>query len=59
MVPVRPGGMGLVQAFRAGLLTGGEPVEYISRLGHLQLKQHSTTSPGYMQTDSFPHSLLL
>ncbi|KAK5138091.1 hypothetical protein LTR08_005889 [Meristemomyces frigidus] len=31
MVPVRPHGMGLVQAARAGLLTGGEPLEFVQR----------------------------
>ncbi|KAK5714507.1 hypothetical protein LTR15_010689 [Elasticomyces elasticus] len=43
MVPVLPEGMGLVQAVRAGHVTGGEPYEFFTKLGHLQLTKTSTT----------------
>ncbi|KAK4947169.1 hypothetical protein LTR10_013940 [Elasticomyces elasticus] len=43
MVPVLPEGMGLVQAVRAGHVTGGEPHEFFTKLGHLQLTKSSTT----------------
>ncbi|KAK5705794.1 hypothetical protein LTR17_021342 [Elasticomyces elasticus] len=43
MVPVKPEGMGLVQAVRAGHVTGGEPYEFFTKLGHLQLTKSSTT----------------
>ncbi|KAK4898281.1 hypothetical protein LTR27_004288 [Elasticomyces elasticus] len=43
MVPVHPEGMGLVQAIRAGHVTGGEPYEFFTKLGHLQLTKSSTT----------------
>ncbi|KAK5687581.1 hypothetical protein LTS10_001720 [Elasticomyces elasticus] len=43
MVPVLPEGMGLVQAVRAGHVTGGEPYEFFTKLGHLQLTKKSTT----------------
>ncbi|KAK4917861.1 hypothetical protein LTR49_014265 [Elasticomyces elasticus] len=43
MVPVLPEGMGLVQAVRAGHVTSGEPHEFFTKLGHLQLTKSSTT----------------
>ena len=43
MIPVRPGGMGLVQAYHAGHITGGEPWEYIKKLRKLQLAPKSLT----------------
>ncbi|KAK5703448.1 hypothetical protein LTR17_022090 [Elasticomyces elasticus] len=43
MVPVRPEGMGLVQAVRAGYITGGEPYEFFTKLGHSRLTKSSTT----------------
>ncbi|KAK3067239.1 hypothetical protein LTR53_016003 [Teratosphaeriaceae sp. CCFEE 6253] len=43
MIPIRPSGMGLVQAVRAGHITSGEPLAYYSALGRLQLTEGSTT----------------
>ena len=53
MVPVLPRGMGIVQAYRAGLLSG-EPLEYVKRLNAVRAYPGSRTYSRVFPDSLFP-----
>lgn len=54
LVPILPPGMGIVQAHKAGLITGGEPLRYVESLGPVRANSKSTTLARIYPKSLFP-----